>query len=380
MQVREPLALLAELTHACPLKCAYCSNPLELVRGRDELETATWKRVLREAAGLGVLQAHFSGGEPLVREDLEELVREAAMLGLYPFLVTSGVPGGARRLASLHDAGLHAVQISVQHAVPAESDRLAGASSFGAKREAVETAKRLGMHVTLNVVLHGGNLDFVEDLVGLAAAWRVDKLELAHAQHVGWGHANRHALRPSRDQVERARAAADAARREQAFEIVHVLPEWFLQHPRACMHGWGSRYLVVAPDGVVLPCQSAREIEGLELESVRERPLGWIWRDSSAFRRFRGTEWMREPCRSCELRELDLGGCRCRAFRITRDAAATDPACSRSPHRERFDQDLPDAPAPLTASAARGARSSGSSPGSRPDRATSTARTRRPRP
>ncbi len=327
MPTPEPHALLAELTHACPLHCAYCSNPLELVRRSRELDTAAWKDVLRQAAELGIVQVHFSGGEPLVRRDLEELVAESVRLQLYPYLVTSAVPNGASRLPGLWDAGLRALQVSVQDARAHASDELAGARSFEAKRAAVATAKSMGFHVTLNVVLERRNIDHVADIVRMAEEWGVDELELAHAQLLGFAYENRAVLAPTREQLERATACVETARATRRFAIVHVLTETSDGLPRACLQGWGQKFLTVAPDGVVLPCQAARCIPDLDLVNVRERSLEWIWTSSPTFERFRGTAWMSPVCRNCEHVERDLGGCRCQAWMVTRDATAPDPAC-----------------------------------------------------
>jgi pyrroloquinoline quinone biosynthesis protein E len=340
--VSHPFALLAELTYRCPLKCPYCSNPLELRLAREELDTADWKRVLAEAAALGVIQVHFSGGEPLVRHDLDELVARARSLDLYTHLITSGVGADDRRLARLRDAGLDALQVSLQDSRPAENDTLAGAPSFEQKRRAIEAARQLEMPLTLNVVLHRHNLDRIEDLVDLAVKWNVDRLELAHVQYTGWAFRNRAALLPTREQVERAAAVVAGARQRlgRRPEILHVLPDYFQQFPKACLSGWGRVFLTVAPDGAVLPCQTAREISGLEFPSVRDWALKDIWFHAPVFQKFRGTEWMPEPCRSCDRREIDFGGCRCQAFLLTGDAGATDPVCHLSPRHHLVDEVL----------------------------------------
>ncbi|MBI1916822.1 MAG: pyrroloquinoline quinone biosynthesis protein PqqE [Planctomycetes bacterium] len=328
-----PLALLAELTYRCPLKCPYCSNPLELARYRHELDTATWQRVLAEAAALGVIQVHFSGGEPLVRRDLAELVQHARQLDLYSNLSTGATLADPATLERLKEAGLDALQISLLDARPDGNDWLTGAASFDKKRVAVENAKHLGFPVTLNVVLHRHNLDRIEEIIDLACRWDVDRLELAHVQYTGWAFRNRAALLPTREQVERAAEAVVQARRRLSERpaILHVLPDYFQQYPKACLHGWGRVFLTVAPDGAVLPCQTAREIPGLVFPNVREASLESIWFDAPVFQRFRGTDWMPEPCRSCERREIDFGGCRCQAFLLTGDPAATDPVCHLSP-------------------------------------------------
>jgi pyrroloquinoline quinone biosynthesis protein E len=340
-----PLCLLAELTYRCPLHCPYCSNPLELRRYRGELDTDTWSRVLAEAAGLGVIQVHFSGGEPLVRRDLPDLVRTARKLDLYTHLSTGGTLADETALAQLRDAGLDAVQISLLDARPGGNDWLAGAASFDRKCHAVAAARRLGFPVTLNVVLHRHNLDHLEEVIDLAVQWRVDKLELAHVQYTGWAFRNRAALLPTRAQVESAAGAVAAARDRLGDrpEILHVLPDYFQPFPKACLHGWGRVFLTVAPDGAVLPCQTAREIPGLDFPNVRRASLADIWFDAPVFARFRGTDWMPEPCRSCPRRDIDFGGCRCQAFLLAGDPAATDPVCHLSPLHPVVEQTVGDA-------------------------------------
>ena len=329
----KPLAWLAELTYRCPLHCPYCSNPLELSRYRHELDTVTWQRVLAEAAGLGVVQVHFSGGEPLVRRDLDELVGRARQLDLYSNLSTGATLADEATLRRLKEAGLDALQISLLDSRPDSNDWLAGAPSFDKKHRAIEVAKRLEFPVTLNVVLHRHNLDRIEEIIDLGCRWDVDRLELAHVQYTGWAFRNRAALLPTREQVERAAEAVVQARRRLSERpaILYVLPDYFQQYPKACLHGWGRVFLTVAPDGAVLPCQTAREIPGLTFPNVREVSLETIWFHTPVFQRFRGTDWMPEPCRSCERREIDFGGCRCQAFLLTGDPAATDPVCHLSP-------------------------------------------------
>jgi pyrroloquinoline quinone biosynthesis protein E len=346
-----PLALLAELTYRCPLRCPYCSNPLELARYRRELDTADWERVLTEAAGLGVVQVHFSGGEPLVRRDLAELVRHARRLDLYSNLSTGATLADEAALERLKEAGLDALQISLLDVRPDGNDWLAGAPSFEKKCRAVEAARRLGFPVTLNVVLHRHNLERVEEVIDLACRWNVDRLELAHVQYTGWAFRNRAALLPTREQVERAAEAVDQARGRLPGRpaILHVLPDYFQRYPKACLHGWGRVFLTVAPDGAVLPCQTAREIPGLEFPNVREASLEDIWFRAPVFQRFRGTDWMPEPCRSCERRELDFGGCRCQAFLLAGDPAVTDPVCHLSPLHQLVGRALLEPPGEATA-------------------------------
>jgi pyrroloquinoline quinone biosynthesis protein E len=344
------LALLAELTYRCPLHCPYCSNPLELARYRQELDTLTWQRVLTEAARLGVVQVHFSGGEPLVRRDVAELVRHARRLDLYTNLSTGATLADQATLERLKEAGLDALQISLLDARPDGNDWLAGIPSFDKKAKAVEAARRLGFAVTLNVVLHRHNLDGVEEIIDLAGRWDVDRLELAHVQYTGWAFHNRGALLPTREQVERAAEAVARARGRLPGRpaLLHVLPDYFQRYPKACLHGWGRVFLTVAPDGAVLPCQTAREIPGLEFPNVREASLEDVWFRAPVFQRFRGTDWMPEPCRSCERREIDFGGCRCQAFLLAGNAAATDPVCHLSPLHLVVRQALLDPPGEAT--------------------------------
>lgn len=351
-QIPRPLALLAELTYRCPLKCPYCSNPIAFERYRSELDTDTWRRVLREAAELGVIQVHFSGGEPLLRDDLDELLTEARRCDLYSNLSTGATLADAARLEKARRAGLDALQVSVLDADPRGNDWLAGATSFESKRETILAARRLGFPVTLNIVLHRHNLDRIERMIELAEEWDVHKVELAHVQYGGWAFRNRDALLPTREQVERARDAVARARPrlQGRLEILDALPDYFEEYPKACLHGWGNVSLTVAPDGAVLPCQTAREIPELEFPSVHEQSLEEIWFDAPVFNRFRGTDWMKEPCRSCDRRDVDFGGCRCQAYLLTGDLTAADPVCHLSPQHhliERAVQRAPEKPIPF---------------------------------
>ncbi|MGU3492599.1 pyrroloquinoline quinone biosynthesis protein PqqE [Xanthobacteraceae bacterium A53D] len=333
-----PSGLLAELTHRCPLACPYCSNPLSLVPKREELATADWVRVFTQAAELGVLHVHLSGGEPAARPDLVALVAHAAQAGLYSNLITSGIGLPAARLAALAEAGLDHVQLSVQAAEAGAADRIAGyEGAFARKREVAAHVVEAGLPLTINVVLHRANLHAVEAMVRLAVGMGARRVEMAHAQYYGWGLKNRAALLGDRAAV---RAAVETVRRLQAelagtIVIDHVLPDHYARYPKACMGGWGQRSLNVTPSGTVLPCHGAERIPGLEFWSVRTHALGEIWECSPAFAAFRGTDWMQEPCRTCERREIDFGGCRCQALALAGDAAATDPVCARSPLREQ---------------------------------------------
>jgi PqqA peptide cyclase len=328
-----PLGMLAELTYRCPLHCTYCANPLNIGDYADELTTVDWLRTLDQARALGVLQVHFSGGEPLLRPDLPELVGHARAVGLYSNLVTSGIPLSAERLERLAEAGLDHVQLSIQDSEAVSGDMIAGRPAHHRKLVAAELVTRLGLPLTINVVLHRSNVDRLGAIADLAAELGAERVELAHTQFYGWAWRNRSALAPTPEQVDAAnRAAAQArARHGDRLEFVYVDADYFSTRPKPCMSGWGSRQFVVAPNGDVLPCLSAAQLPGLAPSNVRDLGLAGIWYDSAAFNRFRGTEWMPEPCSSCALKEIDFGGCRCQAFQLTGDPAATDPACALSP-------------------------------------------------
>lgn len=329
-----PLALLAELTHRCPLQCPYCSNPLALEPQSRELDTAAWLRVLDEAAALGVLQVHFSGGEPTARRDLDALIAHAAKRGLYSNLITSGVLIDRARAQALADAGLDHVQISIQGVAAEMADRVAGHRGAQAKKRAAAAHVRAaGLPLTINAVMHRHNLAEIEDVIALAVELGAGRLEIAHVQYYGWGLANRAALIPTRAQLERATAIVTAARArlKGTLAIDYVVPDYYAKRPKACMGGWGRRFLNISPTGRVLPCHAAETIPGLAFDSVAEKPLAEIWRNSPAFQRFRGTAWMPEPCRSCDRREIDWAGCRCQALALAGDAATVDPACELSP-------------------------------------------------
>ncbi len=337
-----PYTLVAELTYRCPLRCVYCSNPLELERHRNELDTETWLRVFAEAEELGVVQLSLSGGEPCLRDDLEELVAAARKLDLYTNLATSAVPLPRERLVALREAGLDNVQISVQDVRAGESDAIAGLRAFDKKIQAARWVKEIGFPLTLNVVLHRGNLDRTAEIIELAESLSVDRLELANTQYLGWALTNRAVLMPRRQQLEDARRiAADARERLRGkMEILFVTPDYFGRVPKACMDGWGRRFILISPDGLALPCHAAHSLPGIAFDNVRDRSLGDIWLHSDGFGHFRGTDWMQEPCRSCDRRDIDFGGCRCQAYALLGDAAATDPVCSLSPERRRIDEAL----------------------------------------
>ena len=339
MTSERPTTLLAELTHRCPLHCPYCSNPLEMIRAEGELATDDWKRVFTQARALGVLQLGLSGGEPMVRKDLEELASHARSLGLYSTLVTSGLGLTRARAERLREAGLEHIQVSIQDADTETAERIAGVSSVKQKRAAVAVAKELGFALSINVVLHRANLDRIGPIIDLAAEMGADRIELANTQYYGWALENRASLMPTREQVAQAKATAeDAIRRYKGrMQILFVLPDYFEQYPKPCYGGWGKLYLVVAPDGKVLPCHGATQITTLTFDNVRDRSLEWIWHQSPAFQAYRGDGWMREPCRSCPRKSVDFGGCRCQAFALTGAAENTDPVCILSPNRGMID-------------------------------------------
>jgi pyrroloquinoline quinone biosynthesis protein E len=344
MTVPRPYALLAEVTYRCPLHCPYCSNPTQTRRGY-ELTTDEWGRAIREAAGLGVLQIGFSGGEPLVRHDLAELVHRAREARLYTNLITSGIGLDENRAHELHNAGLDSVQLSFQSDRAELADKIAGAHAHQRKLEAAAIVRAAGISLSLNFVIHRHNIDRLPQIIELTETLGAGRVELANVQFYGWAFLNRAALLPTREQVARAREVATAAKTRLAdkIDVFYVLPDYYETRPKPCLNGWGQRYLTVNPIGEVLPCPTASSaIPDLRLENVRERPLDWIWRESESFNRFRGTEWMPEPCRSCPQKEIDFGGCRCQAALLTGNAANTDPVCTLSPNRAHVDAVLRD--------------------------------------
>ena len=341
MNVYRPYALLAELTYRCPLHCPYCSNPTKGPAG-EGLTTAEWRRVIREAAALGVMHVGFSGGEPLLRRDLAELIAEARGAGLYTNLITSAVGLDDGRARELRAAGLDSVQISFQADEAGTADAIAGARAHDLKLAAVARVREHGMALSVNVVLHRATIDRLPEIVAFAASLGAERLELANVQYYGWGFVNRALLLPTREQVDAAfQTATEAqAKYKGRMEIFYVLPDYYQAYPKPCMNGWGRRYLTVNPIGEVLPCPTAAGIPGLRFENVRERSLEWVWKESESFNCFRGTDWMPEPCRSCPRQEVDFGGCRCQAALLTGSAAKTDPVCTLTPDRIIVDRIL----------------------------------------
>ncbi|MEG5008035.1 pyrroloquinoline quinone biosynthesis protein PqqE [Microcoleus sp. B5-C4] len=339
-EIALPFSLVAELTYRCPLRCPYCSNPINWSDNsyQQELQTEDWLRVIRQARKLGILQLGLTGGEPLLRKDLEILVETAAELGLYTTLVTAGTLLTKERAANLKNMGLDHVQISIQDSLAAQSDRIAGARSFDQKIAASQLVKELGLPLTLNFVLHRQNLDRLEEMLSLAEMLQADRVELANTQYYGWALHNRDALLPTREQLARAEQVVKAAqqRRKIPMGILYVIPDYYAQYPKPCMGGWGNRTLIITPNGDGLPCQAAMAIPDIEFGNIRDRALDWIWFESAGMNRFRGTNWMPEPCQSCDRKTLDWGGCRCQAFLLTQDARATDPVCHLSPQHSQI--------------------------------------------
>src|SRR5215211_7402269 len=365
MNAPRPYALLAEITYRCPLHCPYCSNPVTVesavpsgeqtpcialrtahaTANNGELTTEEWKRVIREAAALGVLQIGFSGGEPLARRDLVELIRAAREAKLYTNLITSGISLDDDRVRALRDAGLDSIQLSFQSDQSSLADEIAGARAHERKIEVAAKIRAAGIPLSLNFVIHRRNIDRLPQIIELTETLNAGRVELANVQFYGWAFLNRAALLPTREQVARAREVATAAKTRLAgkIDIFYVLPDYYETRPKPCLNGWGQRYLTVNPIGDVLPCPTASSaIPDLNPENVRTRDLDWIWRASESFNRFRGTEWMPEPCRSCPQKEIDFGGCRCHAALLTGNAANTDPVCELSPNRAIVDAVLRD--------------------------------------
>jgi pyrroloquinoline quinone biosynthesis protein E len=328
--VSNPLALIAELTHRCPLHCVYCSNPLELAAVSSELSTQEWIDVFQQAGKLGVLHAHFTGGEPLARPDLRELVAGARAAGLYTNLITSGIGLNEVRLQGLVDAGLDHIQVSLQDSREDSANWIAGAKAHAHKIELSRIIRRHKIAFTVNLVIHRQNIDHLDEMIACIEQLAPERMEIAHTQYYGWALRNRAALLPTRAQLDRAVEVVAAAEQRLAgrIRIDSVVPDYYARFPKACMGGWGQRLVLINPSGRVLPCHAAEVIPGMTFENVREQSLENIWQESSSFQRFRGEEWMPEPCRSCERRAEDFGGCRCQALLLTGDVNATDPACS----------------------------------------------------
>ena len=332
--VGQPLWLLLELTYKCPLHCVFCYNPTNFAHTTNELLTEDWLRVLREARALGAVQLGLSGGEPLLRDDLEVIVEEAHRLGFYINLVTSGVGLNETRIAALKEAGLDHIQLSFQDSTREMNDFLSSTKTFDLKLRVAALIKQHGYPMVLNVVLHRMNIDHVAEILDLAERLQAEYVELPNTQYYGWAWHNRDQLLPSREQVERAERVTGEFRERvgNTMRVFFVVPDYFESRPKPCMNGLGSIFLTITPDGTALPCHAARMLPGLNFPNVRDAGVEWIWRDSQGFNQFRGDAWMKEPCRSCSEKTKDFGGCRCQAFLLTGDAANADPVCDKSPY------------------------------------------------
>jgi pyrroloquinoline quinone biosynthesis protein E len=334
--ITQPFWLLAELTYRCPLHCVFCYNPINYARIQKELTTAEWVRVMREARELGAAQLGFSGGEPMLRDDLEELVAVAHSLGYYTNLITSGVGLNETRICALKKAGLDHIQLSFQDSTKEMNDFLSSTKTFDLKKKVADLIKQYEYPMVMNVVLHRYNLPHIGKIIEMALALDAEYLELANTQYYGWAMENRDHLIPTREQLIEAEKIVNEYRKRigKKCKLLFVVPDYFEERPKACMNGWGSIFLDIAPDGAALPCHNARQLPGLDIPNIRDYSIREIWYDSQAFNFFRGDQWMKEPCRSCPEKEKDFGGCRCQAFMLTGDAAAADPVCSKSPYHE----------------------------------------------
>jgi len=346
-----PLALVCELTHRCPLHCVYCSNPHELTARASELSTETWSSVFKQAAELGVLQADLTGGEPLARTDIVELIRAARAAGLYVSLITSGLPLDEAKLDSLLAAGLDHFQLSFQGSTEPVAEEISGTKAHAQKLRVLEWLKSPRIAVTLNFVLHRHNLHQIGEMLAIAESSSATRIEFANVQYYGWGFANRELLLPTRAQLDQflldVKAAEEHLRGK--IRVEYVVPDYYAKYPKPCMGGWGRKVMLISPSGEALPCHAAAVIPGLRFENVKEKSLREIWESSEAFDKFRGESWMQEPCKSCDRRTQDFGGCRCQALLIASDASATDPVCSLSPNRTKVDAVLAEVQNPQTA-------------------------------
>jgi pyrroloquinoline quinone biosynthesis protein E len=344
-----PLALVCELTHRCPLHCVYCSNPRELAARSAELSTEDWTSVFQHAAELGVLQADLTGGEPLARTDIIDLVRAARAAGLYVSLITSGLPLDEGKLDSLLTAGLDHFQLSFQGSTESVAEEISGTKTHAQKLKVLEWLKSRRVAVTLNFVLHGRNLHQLNEMLAIAESSSATRIEFANVQYYGWGFANRELLLPTRPQLDQFLLDVKAAeeRLRGKIRVEYVVPDYYAKYPKPCMGGWGRKVMLISPNGEALPCHAASVIPGMRFENVKDKSLREIWESSDAFQKFRGETWMREPCKSCDRRLQDFGGCRCQAMQIAGDASATDPVCSLSPNRTKVDAILAEVQKPV---------------------------------
>lgn len=338
----KPFWLLAELTYRCPLQCPYCSNPVEIAKYNDELSTQDWIRVLREGRKMGATQLGFSGGEPLLRRDLEELISEACGLGYYTNLITSGVGMDEDRILAFKKAGLDHIQVSFQASNEELNDYLGASKTFQHKLQMANLVKQYEYPMVLNIVLHRQNIEQIREILDMTIELKADYVELASTQYYGWSRINLGNLLPTREQLQQAEKVVVEYqdKMKDKMKIIYVIPDYFETRPKACMNGWGSIFFTIAPDGTALPCHAAAQLPGLNAPNVKEHTIKWIWNESSAFNKFRGLEWMQEPCRSCPEKEKDKGGCRCQAYMLTGDARNADPVCDKSPHHQQLVDDV----------------------------------------
>lgn len=333
-----PMWLLAEVTYRCPLHCVFCYNPVDYAKQHQELTTEEWKRVLRESRELGAAQLGLSGGEPLLRDDLEEIVREARSLGYYTNLLTSGIGMTEARIAALKDAGLDHIQLSFQDSTKQMNDFLSSTRTFDLKMKVAALIKQYDYPMVLNCVLHRYNIDHVQQILEMAEAMGAEYVELANTQFYSWAYLNKDQLLPTREQVEHAEVVTDAFREKVKgrMRLFFVMPDYHATRPKKCTNGWGNLFITVQADGTVLPCHVAGMLPGMTFPNVREHSMEWAWYESPGFNRFRGDGWMKDPCRTCPEKEKDLGGCRCQAYMLTGNAENADPVCDKSPHHERI--------------------------------------------
>lgn len=340
--ISPPLWLLAELTYRCPLQCPYCSNPVEIAKYNKELTTEDWLRVIRQARKMGATQLGFSGGEPLVRKDLETLISESRQLGYYTNLITSGVGMDEARVKAFKEAGLDHIQISFQASNEELNNFIGGTKSFQHKYEMARVVKKYEYPMVLNIVLHRKNIDQIRDILDMTVELNADYVELASTQYYGWSRVNIDQLLPTKAQLDHAEEVAKEYQQKMQgkSKIIYVIPDYFEKRPKKCMNGWGNIFLTIAPDGSALPCHAAAQLPGLDFPNVKDHDIPWIWNESPDFNKFRGTDWMQEPCRSCPEKEKDLGGCRCQAYMLTGDARNADPVCDKSPHHHQLHDDV----------------------------------------
>ncbi|EPQ3848287.1 pyrroloquinoline quinone biosynthesis protein PqqE [Acinetobacter baumannii] len=338
-----PLWLLAELTYRCPLQCPYCSNPLDYAQHKNELTTQEWFDVFDQARQMGAVQLGFSGGEPLVRQDLEQLVAHAHQLGFYTNLITSGMGLTEQRISHLKQAGLDHIQISFQASDPVVNDALAGSKhAFEQKYEMCRLVKKYDYPMVLNFVIHRHNIDQIDKIIELCLELNADTVELAICQFYGWAFLNRQGLLPTQEQLIRAERITNEYREKlnaqnHPCKLIFVVPDYYEERPKACMNGWGKIFFTIAPDGMALPCHAARQLP-ISFPNVREQSLSKIWYESTGFNHFRGDAWMPEGCRSCPDKDRDFGGCRCQAYMLTGDASNADPVCGKSLYHQLIEQ------------------------------------------